>query len=262
MAADYRDIYNYTGYDTGSGGPQYQGDPEKMGYGTWIANDISGNPMNIATTYKDVGSGSEGGYIQVPDTPDMSNAPGFADNGKMNGIVSLIDNSKLYNQDGSGNNPYTYDVDYSKLPQTKFGPVTNTWAVTNMNDVENPDLVYDDPNYGKITAKSNMKQTGWDKFNTVAPGLIMSGATMGLGALGFPAFAMAGVNSLRGASESGNWGQALANTGLSLAGNLMGGVGLGLPPEITNALTIGQKIYGGVKTADQLYNLYKNMKDS
>lgn len=101
---------------------------------------------------------------------------------------------------GDGQGGYRFEVDASLLPQTRFGGVDMTAQVNPHTRLRNPNLVYDDPNYGRITDHRNVDTSSIsDYFGPAAMAL----ATWGMGALGAPTLAMQGLQLGRGAL-SGN----------------------------------------------------------
>lgn len=103
---------------------------------------------------------------------------------------------------------HQFTVDPTKLPETRFGPVTGTGRVDAHTRLYNPSMVYDDPNYGRITDARNIDTRSIsDYFGPAALAL----ATWGMGALGAPSLAMQGLQLGRGVL-SGNgvdWGRIL-----------------------------------------------------
>lgn len=249
-----RDLYSYTGFDVQKG-PTYSDNGE--GQQSWGMNDYQGNPVDIAGGGHWEGGGDNAHW--VADGPDMSKAPGLGPDDPLSKYVHTT--QQQYNTD-SGQNGYQFDVDYSALPKTKFGGVQNTWAVDDMNAVNDPSLVYDDPNYGKITHKGNLKQGTWDKINQIAPSLMMAAGTYGMGLLGMPGYVMPAINALRGWDNGGSLKDIGINTAASLAGSVMGGGGLGLPPEAMDLVNMIRQGYGYYTDANKLYNMYKYIKDS
>lgn len=116
-----------------------------------------------------------------------------------------------------------FEIDPSKFPQTRFGDVTRTAPVNNNDRVYDPRLVYNDPNYGRITSQMNLRDS---PLNSIASSAIMAALMAGMGGLGMPSWASGTVNLGRGLGS----GQGL-NFG-TLAG--MAGSAAGLPSWVTN----------------------------
>lgn len=175
------------------------------------------NPMPNAPLGGEAGSGSiapglswteqntgADGNIQMPNvtfTPD----PLFAE-----GVT--------YNPGNAEGGASSFIVDPSKFPTTRFGDVTRTAPVDENSDLLNPRLVYDDPNYGRITLLANLKP---DKVNNMASAAIMAALMAGMGGIGMPSWATSGAGLARGVGS----GQGL-NFG-TLAGMI--GSALGMP---------------------------------
>lgn len=98
-----------------------------------------------------------------------------------------------------------FSVDPTKLPETRFGSVLNTHRVDPSTDLFNPNLVYDDPNYGNITLAQNIDTRSWSDYFGPA---IMAAATWGMGALGAPALGTGLVTAGRAFGEGGLRGGA------------------------------------------------------
>jgi hypothetical protein len=110
-------------------------------------------------------------------------------------------------------------LDFSKLPKTRFGSAENVMAVNDVNSDKliNPEMVYDDPVYGRITHRANMKGNDW-----LGP-LLMTLATAGMGGImgagGAAAAAasrtgMGAVNLARAIGGGGDPLAAIANFGM------------------------------------------------
>jgi len=186
-AATLQDIY---GYIDNVGNNAFAITPNQMpggeqGWGT------TGLGLTQADTQAN--NGADGNMPQSPVNfapPDLFRAG-----------VSLSPNSS--NNEGSGG--YHFNVDGSKFPTTRFGDVTRTAPVGQGVDLYRPDMVYDDPNYGRITDARNVKP---DQLNAMAGPAIMAAATMGMGLLGAPAIGAQLVGLARGISEGGLRGGA------------------------------------------------------
>src|SRR5690606_2898578 len=125
------------------------------------------------------------------------------------------------------------EVDGSKLPTTRFGDVTRTAPVNAHTPLFNPALVYDDPQYGRITDARNVRP---DKLNQMVGMMLPSLAMGGIGLLGAPALGTQLVGLAR----------ALGNGGNGL-GNLIGILGgqFGLPSWATSLAQLGARQIGG-----------------
>lgn len=87
-----------------------------------------------------------------------------------------------------GRPDFQLDWDNSMLPKDRFGSQGLSVDPIGYEDgrngnLRNPDLVYDDPFYGRITHRRNLQQhEDWfDKFNDMLGPILMSVAGMGLG---------------------------------------------------------------------------------
>ena len=123
--------------------------------------------------------------------------------------------------EGSGRH---LSIDGSKLPQTRFGDISRTAAVDEGTDLQNPNLVYDDPVYGRIAPLMNIK--GNDELGVIVQA-IMSAMTAGMAALPGAAMGIQGVNAARSIGSGGNPLSSLA----SLAGGAFG-----IDPNIMRAI--------------------------
>lgn len=122
---------------------------------------------------------------------------------------------------GEGSGGYRFDVDGSKLPQTRFGDVTRTAPVDWSTQMFNPRMTYDDPNYGQITFAPNVDARSISDY--IGPALIAA-ATAGIGALGAPALATQLVSLARTLGNGGD--------GIGALLSIIGGQ-LGVPSEVT-----------------------------
>lgn len=198
-----RDIYQYlyAGNNVGANG---------------VAGDQQGSGTNApGLTWFQDSSSTEGG--QSGSGYQFNPAEQFAQG------VRFVEGSPGGGPQSGGNR---FDVDGSKFPTTRFGDVSRTAPVDANTQVIDPRYVYDDPNYGRITAQANLKPNAGDRFNNMFNGLAMSGAMAGIGALGMPSIASSLVGLGRGLGS----GQGL-NFG-TLAG--MAGSAMGLPSWATN----------------------------
>lgn len=98
------------------------------------------------------------------------------------------------NEGGEFNNPavYRYNLDYSKLPQTKYGSLMDVRQMDTPSGqavggfkLKDPNAKYYDPNYGWITSSQNTidpsSQRDWhDLIGPVVMGAVLGGAGMGL----------------------------------------------------------------------------------
>lgn len=122
------------------------------------------------------------------------------------------------NESGTFNTPasYSYNVDWSKLPTTQYGNVSLVRPVGQMGfKLRNPNLQYNDPNYGLITPTTNTidpssQRNFYDMIGPLAMTLVLGGA--GLAAAGGVG---AGAAPLAG------------GLGPGAAGEVMGGVPIG-----------------------------------
>ena len=121
-----------------------------------------------------------------------------------------------FGEDLPGQDPNSHRIDWSKLPQTRFGPANKVMAVTDdmMGKLLRPELVYDDPNYGRITPIMNY-QSGNDWMKNI-PMMI---ASAGFGQLGtIPAMMQQAIRAAQGIGQGRTpWGM-IANLGASAAG--------------------------------------------
>jgi hypothetical protein len=131
--------------------------------------------------------------------------------------------------EGGGAGGQAHRIDFSKLPQTRFGSPENVIPVNDlmMDKLINPDMVYDDPVYGKITHRSNHRSG-----NEWVGQALMAAGSLGMGAIMAPAAAGAGMFS------SGRAGLGLVNAARGLANGSYGGAlslagtALGLPSYV------------------------------
>lgn len=87
---------------------------------------------------------------------------------------------------GEGSGGFRYMVDGSKFPTTRFGDVTQTAPVDDGTRLRNPNLRYNDENYGDITHHQNVRINPFNQYFMQA---LMTGAMGGISALGAPALA-------------------------------------------------------------------------
>lgn len=193
--------------------------------------DNVGNSVSAITPNEHAGDeagwGTSGAGVSV--APNWGRAEGdsasprllFQPDAAFADAVQLASNSA----NGEGSGGFRFLVDGGKLPQTRFGDVTRTAPVDGSQRLINPNLVYDDPNYGRITDARNVDTRS---ISDLAGPLFISLATMGMGALGAPAIATQLVNLAR---TLGNGGDGLSQILAMIAGQA------GVPSEIT---TLGQ----------------------
>lgn len=139
--------------------------------------------------------------------------------------VSFVERSPGGGAQSGGN---SFSVDPSKFPRTRFGDVTRTAPVEDGTSLINPRLVYDDPNYGRITLAANLKPNAGDRFNNAFSSAAMAAAMAGMGGLGMPTLANSAMGLARGLGS----GQGLN------FGTILGALGsaAGLPPAASMAM--------------------------
>lgn len=127
--------------------------------------------------------------------------------------------------DSGGGSKYSLNIDYDKLPKTKFGSARDVTPYHEGMKLYNKALVYDDPNYGKITLSQNV-DPGIGKY--IGPGL-MAIASMGMGSLMAPGMAAIGLPGVNPASA------------IQSLGNVAGGAldGKGFNPMTLASLALG-----------------------
>lgn len=114
-------------------------------------------------------------------------------------------------QDGKTSN--SHRIDWSKLPQTKFGPANRVMAydaASMRGKLSNPNMVYNDPVYGMITPVMNY-QSGNDMMKSIP----MMLASMGFGAVTGAAPMLSAIRAAQ-AAGSGNWGGVAGAAGGAL----------------------------------------------
>lgn len=194
----------------------------------------SGMGSSITAPWEQIthGAGDNAWTEWVPGVdPRFKDAVSFIQNG-----YGMSDPNRLNSDSGGG---WRSVVDGSKLPKTPFGDITRAAPVTAHSDLYNPNLVYDDPNYGRITDARNFKP---DKLNQTVGMLLPMLAMAGIGALpgvsslgtgivgagrGFMSGDMgSGLSSLAGLLGNyfgvPNWASALGRFGISQAFNNSG----------------------------------------
>lgn len=138
-----------------------------------------------------------------------------------------------------------YNLDTKRVPTTKYGDVSLV-RPSDFGDfkLKNPNLKYDDPNYGSITPTTNTidpsKQRDiYDLIGPIYAALITAGA-------GAPWFMTAGLGAAK-AIGSGTY------DALSLAGSAIPGLSdLGVPNELVQALQAAKTGYGAYNAAQSL----------
>lgn len=200
QAAPLRDVYGY--FDL-FGQMREASDP-----GTAHGGEAGMGSTGVGLEWADVGGQAENQNA----APVTFTAPNET-------LANAVTWGQQYSGDGSRG---AFNVDPTKLPQTQFGSVLNTGAVDANTRLYNPNMVYDDPNYGRITDARNIDTRSIsDLFGPIMVGLAASGigslASAGIGAAGaagsaIPGYAVNGVQLGRGVL-SGNgidWNRLLS----------------------------------------------------
>lgn len=130
-------------------------------------------------------------------------------------LAGAVTRNRMGNNEGGDS--WRFSVDPTKLPETRFGGVLNSHRVDPTTRLRNPAMVYDDPNYGRITDARNINTESWSDYFGPA---IMAAATAGMGALGAPTLATGLIGAARGVGEGGLRGGAGGIAGI--LGNLAG----------------------------------------
>lgn len=206
-----RDVF---GYIDNVGNGAYAVTPNGMsggeqGWGT------TGLGLEVANTQAN--NGADGNQAQAPVT--------FKPDDVFRGAVTMRPQSP----NGEGSGGWFFDVDGSKLPQTRFGDITRAAPVhQGHTDLYNPNVQYNDENYGQITDARNVNTQSWSDM--VMPALL-SAAMGGMGMLGAPAL---GTQLVGLARTLGNGGD--------ITGGILGMLGqqFGLPSWAT---TLGRLAY-------------------
>lgn len=127
---------------------------------------------------------------------------------------------------------FRVDVDVSKLPQSKGGMAGFDLNPANLHDnIKNPDAVYDDPVYGKVTNSANFYQDAdklWTKLAPIAVSMLapMAGAGLaGMGIGGTAGLTAAATGSGLGAATSAipSWAVQIIKNSPSLAKQIANG---------------------------------------
>lgn len=208
-----RDIYGYFG-------------PNFLGGDPTMAGDNAGNGTSaLGLHWQEQAGGTENGgngAQLVFDAPEI-----------FNGAVTYGGKSGSPNNGGGENR---FEIDSSKLPQTRFGGVSGTAAVDSNTRLKFPNLRYDDPNYGTITPIWNVDTR--DRLNDFVALAAPAAAMAGIGALGMPSMAGSFVNLARGLGSGHG-----VNLG-AIVGMLGNMVGLPAPMTTLARLAAG-RINGG-----------------
>jgi len=111
----------------------------------------------------------------------------------------------------------SFNIDWDQLPDTRYGDVWRTWGINENTRLNNPDLWYEDDNYGRITDDRNVHiDRSLDFIPNMLTQLAMAGMGMGglLGPMGGVGSSL--VNAGRGAINQ-DW--------LGAFGSLLGPLG-------------------------------------
>ncbi len=173
-------------------------------------------------------------------------------------MQSLIDNGTIgqtqqtySNESGSGTLAQN-NVDFTKGTLPTMGPAGVTlpsgqhWISAEGANLINPSMVYDDPNYGKITTSVNDKINQTNGYDMIGP-IFAALLTAGAGWAAAPAIAGAELGAGAGAAGAG-WGAGVGGTALSgAAGSALGTAGQALMqlPNAARSLGSGGG-YGGI----------------
>lgn len=202
-----RDIYDYL---SNQGNSAFFYTPNETSGGEAGMGNTGHVPWETVTS----GGGDNASSSQVPGVDER-----FRD------VVSFLPNSA----NGEGSSGYASRVDDTKLPQTRFGGVNMTAPVTANTPLYNPNMVYNDPNFGLITDHRNVKP---DQVNNMASQAILAAMMGGIGMLAAPAAVAGGglfggtfnpaslgigaVNAARGLANGGDWMSILSSLGGSV----------------------------------------------
>lgn len=133
---------------------------------------------------------------------------------------------------GEGSSGWNTTIDDSKFPRTSLGTgVSQTAPVNDYSDLFNPNLVVDDPNYGRISPESNFKP---DKLNTTVQQALMAAAVGAFGmAPGMPGFITPAISAARSLGSGADPMSII----MSLASSYIpGAAGLtGIPAQLVQA---------------------------
>jgi hypothetical protein len=193
------------------------------------------------------GNTSSHGSNAVPQNEDGTVNPGWKKNdndqwefdGSKLGPWGSAVTATMNGGDGGG---YSYSVDDSKLPQSRFGGASHL-TQTDPNDSRqrlfNPAMQYDDPNYGHVTDARNANNNQWS--DQIGP-IVGAALTMGAGSVVGAAGGLSGAfNAAQGIGQAGanaadgggfNWG--------SLSG--VAGSALGIPPAAMTAARLAMAL--------------------
>lgn len=199
-----RDIYRYFGGHTGGvGSDQPWSRAQAQGDDGWV------NPAGSSFDRTVTRAGGEGGGGSVDEwaiRPESFLAQLNAQYGEGTAQAPV-------RRRGNDQEWVEQRIDFSRLPRTRFGSVENTVPIGPNMRLNNPDLVYDDPNYGRITVRGNQRSRspylGPALMALVSMGMgPLIGAAGGAGAASTARTAMAALRGLQGLGE-GNWTGAL-----------------------------------------------------
>lgn len=190
--------------------------------------------------------GGEAGWGSTAPVPWTTQTQGGGDNASTSqmpgvdprfaGVVSFLSNGS----NGEGSGGWQSRVDGSKLPTTRFGDINLVAPVNAHSSLYNPAMVYDDPNYGRITDARNVRP---DQLNATVGMALPAAAMAGIGYLAAPA-AIAGGGLFGGAFNPAQLGLGLVNAARGFGGGTSGGLsgllgalggGFGLPSWMTTA---------------------------
>lgn len=223
--AQYSDIFNYTlGNNLPTTGGGENGNVQYTPR-DWMSNDeMQGFKYNYAQ------NDSLNNYWSY-DTPD-----------KYKGAINLT------NVDGNAK----WDNNYRALPNqgmTKYGPIEDMAPYNPNSKLADPNMYYDDPYYGKITAQKNVLPDK-DIVGTLIPKLAMAAGSAWIGGLAAP--------DLIGGKTLWNLGNAVGKGGLAFGGGGSGGyTDLGSLSKLNNSgggNMAGNSIGGDLSSPDYFNN--------
>jgi hypothetical protein len=209
-----RDIYRYFGGHTGGvGSDQPWSHTQRQGQDGWV--NPAGSSFDLTRTPR----GGEGGG-------------GFDEEWSIRPDSFLAQLNERYGE-GTAQNPIRRSgndqtwveqpIDFSRLPRTRFGSVENTVPVGPSMRLLNPDLVYDDPVYGRITHRGNVQsRSPW--LGPALMGIVGLGAGSLVGAAGGAAAAnsfrqaMGLARLIQGVGQGGNPWAAAGSAALGFTG--------------------------------------------
>jgi hypothetical protein len=210
-AAPMADIY---GYIDNLGTTSFGGEDPGTAHGGEAGMGTTGAGVEWA----DIGNQAEG------QTPEQTT---FTPDARFNGAVT-----RARSDTEGGPGAYRFHVDPSLLPQTRFGDVTRSAQVNPHTRLRDPSMVYDDPNYGRITDHRNVDTSSvGPMLVSLAAGGIGGLASAGIGAAGAAGSSIPGwaTSGIRAAQSFGNGDFAGG------AGGILGALGsvAGLPSWAT-----------------------------